>query len=61
MNEACGIVPLRQPNEIDPLTNVLRAGARQLLAQVVEVEVETFRAMMKDLRPRRLISQIPRT
>ena len=38
-------VPLRQPDEIeDPLTN---AGARQLLAQAVEVEVETFLATVK--------------
>ncbi|TAI59578.1 transposase, partial [Bradyrhizobium sp. Leo170] len=41
----------RQPDEIDdPLTNILRAGARQLLAQAVEVEVETFLATMKDLK-----------
>ena len=43
MNEISNIVPLRQPDEIDdPLTNILRAGARQLLAQAVEAEVETF-------------------
>jgi putative transposase len=51
MNETTNIVPLRQPDEIDdPLTNVLRAGARQLLAQAVEVEVETFLATVKDLK-----------
>ena len=51
MNETSNIVPLRQPDEIDdPLTNVLRAGARQLLAQAVEVEVETFLATVKDLK-----------
>ncbi|WXC93293.1 IS256 family transposase (plasmid) [Bradyrhizobium septentrionale] len=45
------IVALRQPNDIDdPLTNILRAGARQLLAQAVEVEVETFLATVKDLK-----------
>ncbi|MCP1845943.1 transposase-like protein [Bradyrhizobium sp. USDA 4538] len=39
------------PDEIDdPLTNVLRAGARQLLAQAVEAEVETFLATVKDLK-----------
>src|SRR5262245_17731195 len=49
MNETTNIVPLRQPDEInDPLTNILRAGARQLLAQAVEIEVETFLA--KDLK-----------
>ena len=51
MNETSNIVPLRQPDEIDdPLTNILRAGARQLLAQAVEVEVETFLAAVKDLK-----------
>ncbi|PDT64608.1 IS256 family transposase [Bradyrhizobium ottawaense] len=51
MNETSNIVALRQPDEIDdPLTNILRAGARQLLAQAVEVEVETFLATVKDLK-----------
>ena len=51
MNETSNIVALRQPDEIDdPLTNILRAGARQLLAQAIEVEVETFLATMKDLK-----------
>src|SRR5215510_11785084 len=51
MSETSKIVALRQPDEIDdPLTNVLRAGARQLLAQAVEVEVETFLATVKDLK-----------
>ena len=51
MNETSNIVALRQPDEIDdPLTDILRAGARQLLAQAVEIEVETFLATMKDLK-----------
>jgi putative transposase len=51
MKEISNIVPLRQPTEIDdPLTNVLRTGARQLLAQAVEIEAETFLAAMKDLK-----------
>ncbi len=51
MNETNKIIPLRQPDEIDDrLTNILRAGARQLLAQAVEVEVETFLAAVKDLK-----------
>ncbi len=50
MNETSKIVALRQPDEIDdPLTNILRAGARQLLAETVEVAVETFLAT-KDLK-----------
>jgi len=51
MNEISNIVALRQPEEIDdPLTNILRLGARQLLTQAIEVEVETFLATMKDLK-----------
>jgi putative transposase len=51
MNETSNIVALRQPDDIDdPLTNILRAGARQLLAQAVEIEVETFLSTVKDLK-----------
>jgi len=40
-----------QPDDIDdPLTNILRACARQLLAQAVEIEVETSLATVKDLK-----------
>ena len=45
------VVPLRQPDAIeDPLTAVLRSGARRLLAQAIEAEAETFLAMTKELR-----------
>src|SRR4029078_4136027 len=51
MNETSNIVALRQPDDIDdPLTNILRAGARQLLAQAVEIEVETCLATVKDVK-----------
>src|SRR3981189_1384249 len=51
MNENSNVVPLRQPDEIDdPLTNILRSGARQLLAQAVEMEAEAFLAAMKGLK-----------
>ncbi|MBB4399218.1 hypothetical protein GGD62_008368 [Bradyrhizobium sp. ERR14] len=51
MNEHSNVVPLRQPDEIDdPLTNVLRSGARQLLAQAVEMEAEAFLAAMNGLK-----------
>jgi hypothetical protein len=51
MNENSKAVSLRQPDEIvDPLTNIVRAGARQLLARAVEIEAETFLAAMKDLK-----------
>ena len=45
------VVPLRHPDTIeDPLTAVLRSGARRLLAQAVEAEAEAFLAEMKGLR-----------
>jgi putative transposase len=45
------VVPLRQPDEVDdPLTAILRSGARRLLAQAVEAEVEAFLAAMKGER-----------
>ena len=51
MTSSSSVVPLRQPDEIDdPLTAVLRSGARRLLAQAVEAEAEAFLAAMKPLR-----------
>jgi len=51
MNETSNVVALRHPDDIDdPLTNILRSGARQLLAQAVEMEAEAFLALMKDLK-----------
>jgi len=51
MNETINIVRLRQPDEFDdPLTDVLRSGARKLLAQAIEMEAETFLAEMRDLK-----------
>ena len=51
MNEAINIVRLRQPDAIDdPLTEILRAGARQLLAQAIEIEAEAYLASMRDLK-----------
>src|SRR4051812_8749595 len=51
MNGNRNIVSPRQPDEIDdPLTNILRSGARQLLTQAVEMEAEAFLAAMKGLK-----------
>jgi transposase-like protein len=51
MTSSSTVVSLRQPDTIeDPLTAVLRSGARRLLAQAVEAEAEAFLAMMKDTR-----------
>jgi putative transposase len=45
------VVSLRQPETIDdPLTAILRSGARRLLAQAIEAEADAFLAEMKGLR-----------
>ena len=42
------VVSLCQPDAVeDPLTAVLRSGARRLLAQAIEAEAEAFLALMK--------------
>ena len=45
------VVELRQPGSFseDPLTDILRRGARQLLAQAVEMEVSAFLAAHEEL------------
>jgi putative transposase len=51
MTEPTNVVQFRQPDAVDdPLTEVLRAGARQLLAQAVELEAAAFLAARDDLR-----------
>ena len=42
MTSSSAVVSLRQPDALDkdPLTAILRQGARQLLAQAVEAEAE---------------------
>src|ERR687897_3556039 len=51
MNENNSIIHLRQPDEIDdPLTALLRSGARRLLEQAIEAEVEAFLASKRDLK-----------
>lgn len=51
MESPTNIVRLRQPEDIDdPLTEVLRAGARRLLAQAVELEADAFLSAMQHLR-----------
>ena len=45
------VVPLRQPETVDdPLTAVLRNGARRLLAQAIEAEADAFLASMKEMQ-----------
>src|SRR6201995_4689133 len=44
------VVPLRQPDEIDdPLTEILRSGAKRLVQQAVEAEFASFLARHADL------------
>jgi len=51
MSSNSTVVPLRQPDAVDdPLTAVLRDGARRLLAQAIEAEAEAFLATMREVR-----------
>jgi putative transposase len=51
MKTSTNIVRLRQPDKVDdPLTDVLRSGARRLLAQAVELEAEAFLAEMREFK-----------
>jgi putative transposase len=51
MTSDSSVVPLRQPDAVeDPLTAVLREGARRLLAQAIEAEADSFLASMRDGR-----------
>ena len=51
MDENSNVVRLRLPDDVDdPLTEVLRAGARRLLAQAVDLEVDAFLAERADLK-----------
>jgi putative transposase len=51
VNENSTVVRFPQPKVVDdPLTEVLRAGARRLLAQAIEAEAEAFLAGMADWR-----------
>jgi putative transposase len=51
MDENSNVFPLRQPGNIDdPLTDILRSGARRLLAQAIEIEAQTFLESMKELK-----------
>jgi putative transposase len=51
MGKNSSVVRFRQPDAIDdPLTGILRSGARRLLTQAVEMEAEAFLATMKDLK-----------
>ena len=51
MNEDSTVVRFPQPEVVDdPLSEVLRVGARRLLAQAIEAEAEAFLAGMVDRR-----------
>ncbi len=51
MSSSSIVVPFRQPDTVDdPLTAVLRDGARRLLAQAIEAEAEAFLATMREMR-----------
>ena len=50
MIETTNVLPFRQPSAVDdPLTDILRAGAREVLARAIEIEVDAFLAGTSDL------------
>ncbi|MGY4567216.1 hypothetical protein ACVWY5_000285 [Bradyrhizobium sp. USDA 3256] len=54
MTETTNVFPLRQPDQIaDPLTDILRAGARELIARAVEIEFTTFLETTKHRKRKR--------
>ncbi|MEY9120608.1 transposase-like protein [Bradyrhizobium yuanmingense] len=51
MNETTNILAFRQPSAADdPLTEILRNGARELLARAVEIELQAFLATTAELK-----------
>ncbi len=51
LSSSSSVVPFRQPDAVDdPLTAVLRDGARRVLAQAVEAEADAFLAAMREVR-----------
>jgi putative transposase len=51
VNENSTVIRFPQPEVVDdPLTAVLRSGARRLLAQAIEAEADAFLAEMADRR-----------
>ena len=46
------VTELKKPETFvdDPITDILRQGARKLLAEALEAEIESFLAMYADLR-----------
>ena len=49
MTSSSSVVSLRQPDPIDdPLTAVLRSGARRLLAQAIEAEAGPWQGFVRD-------------
>jgi transposase-like protein len=46
------VIPIRKPERFvdDPITDILRSGARKLLAEALETEVEIFLSQYEDLK-----------
>ncbi|MCP1783872.1 hypothetical protein ABIF66_011814 [Bradyrhizobium japonicum] len=50
MTETTNVLAFRQPSAVDdPLTDIVRAGARDLLARAIEIEVGAFLASTANL------------
>ena len=60
--ERDNVLNLKKPETFvdDPLTDILRNGAKKLLAEALEAEIETFLAMYADLRDNQSYRRITR-
>jgi transposase-like protein len=56
------VTELKKPETFvdDPLTDILRGGARKLLAEALEAEIESFLAMYSDLKDNQSYQRITR-
>ena len=56
------VIEFKKPETFadDPITDVLRTGARKLLAEALEIEIEDFLSQYKDLRDNRNLTRVVR-
>jgi len=58
--EKDNVIDLKKPETFinDPITDVLRTGARKLLAEALEIEIEDFLDQYRDLKDSRNIQRV---
>ncbi len=60
--EKDNVIDLKKPETFinDPITDVLRTGARKLLAEALEIEIEDFLDQFRDLKDSRNLQRVVR-